>query len=84
MGDEGFDYLSNIKFTKSKKLIIHNLIREKISNIDGLEKFNLEDLQELDLSYNEISDIDALSNQSLKNLKILNLNNNQISNILVL
>ena len=44
-----------------------------------MEKIKFENLEKLDLSYNEIADIIALDNINLKKLKDLNLNENKIT-----
>ena len=63
-----------------------NLYDGKIGNegLIHLNKIKFNQLNELNLSYNQISDISILEKVNFKELKELNLNNNEISDISIL
>ena len=64
--NEGLELLSEIEF---KELIILDLSKNKISDINILQKFNLEKLEKLNLNFNQISDINILEKLKLEELK---------------
>ena len=57
---------------------ILNLVSNKISNIDILEKSNFQELKELNLSSNRISDIKVLEKVKFEKLEIIYLEENKI------
>ena len=61
-----------------------SLSKNKISNIDVLEKVNFKELKGLYLAHNNISDIKVLEKVNFKKLEKLYLNGNEISNLDIL
>ena len=82
IGDNGFKYLSNIKFKEIKSL---NLYENKISDLNHLINLNngniLEKLINLRLTNNNISDISPLTLIHFNSLEYLWINDNNIIDI---
>ena len=78
--DNNMSYTCNI----FKNIKILNLTNNNLSDINILEKMQLENLEKLCLDNNKISDIDILEKVNYKELKELYLNGNNISNIEIL
>ena len=79
--DSGLKDLSRIYFDKLKIL---SLKENNIKNINCLQNFQCETLENLNLAGNKISDINILDKVNFPELKELDLNNNEISEIIVL
>ena len=81
----------NLKKNENKNIDIVNYIlsnmnktSDKISDINVLEKINLNNLKELYLSHNNISDINVLQTVNFDNINIINLSSNKIKNVDIL
>ena len=81
--DECENDMSYISHT-FKNIKILNLTNNNLSDINILEKMQLENLEKLCLDNNKISDINILEKVKYKELKELYLNGNNISNIEIL
>ena len=77
---------NNMSYTSNtfKNIKILNLTNNNLSDINILEKMQLENLEKLCLDNNKISDINILEKVKYKELKELYLNGNNISNIEIL
>ncbi len=78
LGDNGFETISQIVFTK---LIEIDLSKNNIANIKCLDNMILPYLKILDMSDNQIEDITPISELNCKNLKVINLQKNKITDI---
>ena len=81
LGNEGLNDLSKTKFRELKEIY---LSYDKISDIKGLENFEFDKLEILNLSSNNILNINLLEKLNCKELKELNLSQNKISDIKIL
>ena len=75
--NEGFEYLSKIKF---RNLIEINLARNGIKNIHYLDDMLLPNLEILNLSENEIKDIKPVAELLSEHIRLIFLQENQIGN----
>ena len=77
IGDLGLNVLCKLELKKLKKLILSN---NDISNIENLKELKSNDLEILNLGYNNIRNINVFKEVPFS-LKELDLNNNRIENI---
>ena len=81
LGILDINFLEKVKFDKIEIL---DLSKNKISDIEILEKVNFKNLKKLFLKDNNIIDIKVLEKVKFDKLEILDLSNNKISNINIL
>ena len=76
--DEGFGYISQIRFNQLKEI---DISKNKITDIKPFNKMILPFLEFLNLSDNEIQNIEPVANLKSKNLQYIFLQKNQIEEI---